>query len=60
MNRSKSVSSLHAKLPSGFVTVAYIVSNLEKLAIEISIAFLEIKCRTGKILFFVYYNYLQI
>jgi hypothetical protein len=32
------------KSPSGFVTVAYIVSNLEKLAIEISTAFLEIMC----------------
>jgi hypothetical protein len=43
MNRSRSVLSSHVKSPSGFVTVAYIVSNLEKLAIEISTAFLEIK-----------------
>jgi hypothetical protein len=43
MNRFKSVLSSHVKLPSGFVTVTYIISNLEKLVIKISTEFLEIK-----------------
>jgi len=43
MNRLKSVFSSQVKSLSGFVTIASILSNLEKLVIKISTVFLQMK-----------------